>query len=293
MGDTKANVNINENKMSSSEEEESTLRLFKVFTMSNVIASFNEMPNLQVKNFKQSDSDAQSIASDTQRCFHFIAEKEKTGYQEILKNILLKIRVPYFQGMADIAAYIVYFILTTESTESVTVSDLNPSASKMDKITKTVEKILQKKVIPLVENDFKKYKKINSIFIKMLQKRNINMTEEKSMSYLSNILTFFTRDCSSLNDTYFILAVILSCPSNIPFLILIKHFKLIENKKPLSVLEDKDFLKDLITLEDEYLEFQAEEDKIKNKNATSLFVLGGGLVVAAVAVGMFFLNKKK
>lgn len=288
-------INNTLNNKNKTQSEINSIRLLKAFTMENVINSFNSFPNLEINNYIQSDSDISSITSDCDRCFHFITNNEKTEYQKILKKVLLNIRIPYYQGMADISAYIIYYILTNnkQSSSNVTISNLNPSEGEIKDMSILLEKILYKKVLPLVENDFKKYKEINSIFIKMLENRNIIISNEKSMTYLSNILTFFTRDCENLVDTYFILSVILSCPFNIPFLILIKYFNEIENKKLLKVSLDSNFLKDLILLEDEYLHILTNDNSSKIENSATRFLFGGSIVIIVVAIGFYFFNKNK
>lgn len=280
-----------------SKSEDNTLQ--KVFNISKILANYKKMKidDKAFKNFTHTSDDLRSISTDSDRTFHFVRPSLQQKHRSILKEVLTKTRIPYFQGMADVSAYIVYHMLShTPVEESGSVSVIDLSERDVGEMALVLEKVLYKKVLPLVENDFKKYKEMNKITIKMLRKRDNLIGRQESMMYVSNILTFFTRDCATLDETYFLLSVILASPNNIPFLILVMFFPKIQKKQLLTcddLANDKKFLKKLILLEEEYLKLEAETEQVSKKGMGSSIILAGGIVVGAMAAGLFYLNKKK
>ena len=261
---------------------------------------------------KEKNSYEYTIENDADRAFIFL--KPKTGQEEwcknvykyITKKILLETTVEYYQGMFEVASYFVLFYFEDsvnkkykEIAEELDKDEILSAGSEniehanedmcvyIDKETyKTcsivVTNVLQEKYIPLVEDDFALYNRYNKVFMRMMEKRNVHLEPEISGSYMNTTLSWFSRSIENLDDIYRIFGIIISCPTNMPFLMLIYYFKSIWSDKKIKEV-DEDLYSNLVSLEHEFLRTESNMDS----KGTSLLSMKG-VVVGAAALGVVF-----
>merc|ERR1711915_99740 len=133
-----------------------------------------------------------------------------------------------------------------------------------DIMLRTIYTILKHKYEPLIENQFKLYMKMNNTFMKFMENRGIRVPASKSLVYINTTLTWFSRSLDKIEDIYKMFAIIISCPLNGIFLLLIHYFDEVEQKINIK-LERKEIMKELFKLEKEFLKIENSEKKQPGK----------------------------
>lgn len=254
-------------------------------------------------------NDIKTIEVDTSRNFPFYSDlndTEKMLFKKELKKMLISLPFEYVQSMCDIVAVLMYFYYSEEKRKSTlinlsdrenTVSIIEMDAAKPiqklysdathDRMVKNICKILKYKYVPLIEDQFKKYLENNSIFIKMMEKRGVHMPTSKSLVYTNTTLTWFSRSIEDINDIYKIFSLIISCPMNVVFLLLVHYFDYIENGKKITV-RINELMPHVLELEKEFVEIQrGENENTRPKRAIIYGVATGVIVAGAIMFGIF------
>lgn len=261
------------------------------------------------------NNDSKIIDSDVNRTFPFyekMTEEERSLFQKDLKKVLLEIPLPYIQSMCDVVAVLMYFYYTrnkdTESLASLAQRENTTSAVEFeytlkkkqslfdqetyDIMLRTIYNILKQKYIPLIENKFQMYMKMNEVFLKIMKKREIDVPISKSLVYINTTLTWFSRSLEKIDDVYKVFALIISCPLNCVFLLLINYYEEVDKKQKIE-LENEEMIEKLFHLEQEFLSVQNEKNEElakKGKKALALAITAGAVLSGAIIFGLF---KKK
>ncbi|KAF7683086.1 hypothetical protein TCON_1704 [Astathelohania contejeani] len=159
-----------------------------------------------------------------------------------------------------------------------------------DKALITLYNIITEKYEPMIVNDFKMYLEYNSVFIRMMSKRNKLIKPDESLRFMNTTLTWFIRSLTSINDIYTIFGYILSCPTSFTFLLLVKYYDLIVLNEDINSLDD-DLYEQLIKLEKEFLktEFEMKQPKYKISKKMGALVFGS---VVIIGLGVLYKIKK-
>lgn len=243
---------------------------------------------------KKSESELQVIKQDIDRSFNFMSTndaKEQNSLKRILYEILTTIPVDYIQSMSEIASIIVYYYFHQEVTDSVEEESVEIDHDLLEKAKIAITNILKEKVEPLIVNDFAMYLRYNKIFLIMMEKRGKPISPEESMKYMNNTLTWFCRSIDSIEDIFVISGYILACPTSFYFLLLVKFFDQIENKKKIKKLS-QNLYHDLIGLEKEFLETENEVKDKKKIGIDKKDLLIAGSIVAVAGALIYNLYKK-
>merc|ERR1712243_84841 len=167
------------------------------------------------------------------------------------------------QSTSDIVSVIVNFYLNKEYTfgleERQNTAESATDKELIKKIVKVSTVILKKKFVPLVENDFKQYKKDNLIFLEMMRKKNIQISNEESLCYMNYTLTFFSRLKMDVENIYFIFAVILTRPNYIVFLLLVYFYHNLDSD--IYDVTRTDVLNQLEELEEQFNQINNKKNK--------------------------------
>lgn len=267
-----------------------------------------------------------TIRGDTARSFLFLphsTNKEKwcrNLYKHICNEIFINSTIDYYQGMSEIGSFIIfyYFRESVEKNYKEIIYDLvgSEESSKeegeietlpgkkdsmiIEELDKYIDEdiyakcmtvicnIMDDKFLPVVENNFATYDKINSVFLKMMKKRNIKIDVLLSKKYMNTTLSWFTRSISDLNNIYKVLALILNSPNNVTFLLLVKYFDEIEKGEKITNVPDN-LQEEIIKLEQEYVKAQEELDQPCISARKVLF----GLSVGGIVLGIFLYQTLK
>lgn len=278
---------------------------------SEVLKSYEEQNDeIDYKSKNKSEEELSLIDNDVKRTpFIGLDPKEKVKKQflvKILKDLLISIPNFYYQGMSEICSVFVFFYFSKEfdkfqnkEEESFTKKYSDEEYKKFrkfvkkkyDKVKNVLTNVISRKYEPLVKDNFKLYEHYNTVFLAMMKRRNIKIDESYSFTYMNSVLTYFCRHVTSIDDSYKIFEIVLSCPPTAPFLLLIIYFDKISKKKPITEV-DIHLYESIILLEKEFL--LVEEGLKKNKKcflARNAVVLGG-LIGFVVAAAVYKYNKR-
>ncbi|RVD93197.1 Rab-GAP TBC domain protein [Tubulinosema ratisbonensis] len=260
-----------------------------------------------------------TIRGDTDRSFLFLpntTNKEKwckNLYKNICNELFINSTIDYYQGMSEIGSYIIYYyfkesvenkfeIISKELVGSSKLvneeEEIETLPSKKDSLVDeklsdcidsiiyencmtTICNVMDDKFLPVVQNNFEMYDKINLVFLRMMKKRNIKIDILLSKKYMNTTLSWFTRSVSELKDLYKVLALILNSPCNVTFLLLVKYFNEIENGEKIRNIPEN-LQEEIIKLEQEYVKTQEEMEQPCISARKVLFGLSVGGVVLAI-----------
>ncbi|KAM0687813.1 hypothetical protein COBT_000937 [Conglomerata obtusa] len=236
------------------------------FDLRNIISAFEIQKKDCFYNARNNSvNDLTIIKQDVDRSFHFITGKSvryKFTYKKILYEVLISIPIDYIQNMSNISLIIIYFYFRDKIDEETEKNDIMTIFLDLLEVTKiSITNILKEKVEPLLDDDFSLYLKYNNVFIRMMENRGIKISYEKSLTYMNNTLTWFCMSFKEVGDIFRIAGIILTCPTTVYFLILIKFFDIIDKKIAVEFLEPN-LYEQLVTLEKEFLE---TENSMRNE----------------------------
>ncbi|TBU08723.1 hypothetical protein CWI39_0147p0010 [Hamiltosporidium magnivora] len=200
----------------------------------------------------------------------------------------------------------VIWMSENESTSKMSESRLSDASTSSDnfdydqfideelfkKTCVTVTNVLKEKYLPLVDDNFKMYLRYNSIFIRMMAKRNKKIYVDESLKYMNTTLTWFIRSLVNIEDILAVYGYFLCCPTSFPFLLLVKFYDKIDNKIPIERLNDNIY-QELVTLEREFLEVEFEMSRPTTAlgKKTGLITVGSIIAVGA-AIIIYRLSKR-
>lgn len=272
---------------------------------------YEELPD---KKITRDNDEINTIKMDSKRILPFIkhlTESERDLFRKDLERVLNDLPLIYVQSMSEIVGFLMYFYHTKnkhrESLVSVEERENTTSAVNFEYTTRkktslfdpelydimlrTIYNILKHKYTPLIEQKFNLYICYNNIFLKLMKKRGIKASSTKSMVYTNSTLTWFNRSLDKIDDVYKVFAIIISCPLNTVFLLLIHYFNEIDNKEKIT-LEHKSIIPELVKLEQEFIKIEEEGNNpsSKGKRGIALAIAAGAVVTGAIIFKSF--NKK-
>ena len=265
-----------------------------------------------------------TICGDSKRCFYFLKEDTqeerwcKNMYIHIAKRILLETSVDYYQGMFEITSYFVYFyfeesvpgiyreimgkinndfssegsVLSEDSAVEDDEADGWIDAETYKRCSVAVTNVLCEKYIPLVENNFVMYSNYNRVFVKLMSARKVALDPEIATSYMNTTLTWFSRSVDSLEDTYRIFAIIISCPTNMPFVMLAYYYGVVSTGSKISRVDEKTYA-DLIQLEHVFLRTESRMNEVWCMPSKRTLAFGAATLGTVLAILIYQLSKKE
>lgn len=285
------------------------------FTFDDVMEAY-EQSNIEFENtgYKLSEADLVTIKGDVPRTMYYVKNVEKRDfYREMLTKILTSMELKYIQGMAMISGVVLYYytsdevdklfkgkkfeknVKNNEAMNTTSAINLNQGIKISDVLTKDLKKkivkvlteIFHSKFLPLTDNKFEKYRKLNKVFLELVKKhKKIVIDESFSMTYMNQTLSFFVNEFDEMEDKYFILSMILATPNNVLFIILFLLYDSIKNKKTINI-DQKNFFKKIIEVESDFLKTQSSLSYSKKPHPLRIFLttLGVTIFVGVVGVG--------
>ncbi|KAM0672866.1 hypothetical protein OCOL_000133 [Ordospora colligata] len=253
--------------------------------------------------------------------------KESSVLKMILFDCLCTISVEYVQGMSEIASVFVlhYFkdivrkeigVDTEETNEhvdkeeddSVDISErfIDAGEDEKTKIKEIIKKnsevndvlrtvlinVFRRKFEPIVADGFKEYRRNMKVFVEMIRRRTgTRISEMECFRFMESILTFFLRNLSSVEDVHKMFEIILACPNNCPFILLVLFYEQISTKKAIQKVDDDLFVK-VIEVEEEFIRTQKrteEGSKVSRRN----MLVAGGVVSVVVAIAIYGAMKRE
>lgn len=247
----------------------------------------------------------------------------------VVRRILIESPIDYYQGMFEISFYIAIHYLDdplnelydriakAEKKESESVAEENKEVENLSvigsnsmiarleydlfgfieedlykKIKIVIVNVLVERYFPLVENEMVLFKKYRSNLIKLLKDKGYQIKEKDMCSIIENTLTLCCRMAISIDVVHDLLAIIISCPVNMPFILYGYYFELMRAGKKIDRIDD--ILYDsLVLMEKEFKEIETKPvpgPRISKKN---VFI---GMAIASVVTAIIvykIINSKK
>ncbi|KAH9411411.1 hypothetical protein HK407_05g09290 [Ordospora pajunii] len=255
--------------------------------------------------------------------------EESSVLKMILFDCLCTIPVEYVQGMSEIASVFVlhYFrdIVRKEIGVGVDMKETNEYAdmgeddevdvserfidagedekarlkemmrkhAEVKDVLRTVlTNVFRRKFEPIVADGFKEYRKNMKVFVEMIRRRTgTRISEMECFRFMESILTFFLRNLSNIEDVHKMFEIILACPNNCPFVLLVLFYEQISRKKAIQKVDDDLFVR-VIETEEEFIRTQKrieEGSRVSRRN----MLVAGGIVSVVVAIVIYGAMKRE
>lgn len=247
----------------------------------------------------------------------------------ITQRLLIECPINYYQGFFEIAFHIVSFYFETPlndiyenfvsvnkkmiyiaSEDESCTEDEDGSIISNLKFIKTLEEdvfafideelykvvkivivnVYEERFLPMVENDFKLFFKYENNTFNMLKKRGYEINEKDKCSLMETALTFCCRTSESLDVIYDLLAIIISCPNNMAFILFVHFFEKIRNKENIEKVDDV-LYDSLIWMESEFKESEVYKPAPRISKKSVLIGTGVAIAVAAVFIYKCFYSR--
>lgn len=280
----------------------------------DVLRSFESKVEGEEYGETEKDYDERKVIENDVRRTTFVGvDKGNARKVRMLRKILFDSldRIPnkYTQGMSEIASvFVLYYLedvvdkmpgennneslndiglqeqfIDADQTGEAGLAELESKhRDRLDTLRTVLVNVFARKFEPLVANDFQMYKANIRVFVEMMRKRGIRISELESHRFMGCIFTFFLRSLATKEDVYKVFEIILSCPNTCLFLLLAAFYSKISRNEGIRDVGEDLFPK-VIKLEKEFVETEKrmEGDGTGFSMKTALLLGGAASVVAA------------